>query len=148
MSTRSLSAASKGMTLIEILISCTLLATGIFAAIGAIGNAHFSSQRRMNNDLAVAEIQNQIEIMQAMDDTALQACFAGSDKIYFPVGSLLAGADPQVAGSPKLPKPGLIERVQVVDGSLRRTCLRFCVSWQDQHGPAWVQQYFFFTNRY
>ena len=137
-----------GMTLIEILIACTLLATGIFAGIGAIGNAHFNSQRRMNIDFAVAEIQNQIELMQAMADTALQASFAGSDRIYFGVGSLLAGADPNTPTGAKMPSPGVIDRVEVVDGSLRRTCLRFAVSWVDQNGPAWVEQYFFFSNRY
>jgi prepilin-type N-terminal cleavage/methylation domain-containing protein len=138
--------ARQGMTLVEIMVASALLATGLFAGIGAIANAHLTSQRSMNTNAAIAEIQNQIEVFQALDDQALQARFAGSDRIYFAIPRLSPGIDTEISPLP-LPEAGVIERVQVVPGSLRRTCLRISANWNDQNGQAMIEQFFFFTDR-
>lgn len=135
-----------GMTLIEIMIAVTVLATGLFAGIGAIGNAHFTSARRMNVDRAMSEIQNQIEILQAEDDQSLQARFAGGDVLFFPISGLGPTVNPAL-GPGRMSMPGMIERVQVVNGSLRRTSLRVAAFWEDQTGQASVEQFFHFTDR-
>ena len=70
-----------GMTLIEIMIACTLMVIGLFAAIGAIANAHFTAQRRMYTDLAISEIQNQIELDQAKEPDILLNQFSSDPDI-------------------------------------------------------------------
>jgi hypothetical protein len=135
-----------GMSLVEIMIACAMLATGLFAGIGAIGNAHFTSQRRANVDTAIAAIQNQIEVLQSQSDDTLQSNFVNSDVFYFPVAGMIPGVNPDAAGT-QLTDAGMVRRITRVTGALPRTTLRVSVHWQDQNGPASIEQFFHFTDR-
>lgn len=148
MSTRTSASLRRGMTLVEIMVACTLLATGIFAGVSAIANAQLTASRRQNTDLAIAEIQNQFEVLQAMTSADLAAFFPASDKVYIPIVGLAPGDDPNEAGTVIMPQAGLIERVQVPNGPTGQTCIRIAASWIDHSGQAWIEQYFFFTDRY
>lgn len=127
-----------GATLVELMIALTVLVLGVTASIGAMGQANMMERRTTATNRAMAEIQTQIEILQALDQEALNARFATSSVLYFPVAGLRTQAG-QI-------ETGQIERLTIT-GSSPCQCLRFRVRWNDDGGDMTIENYFFYKDR-
>lgn len=137
--------AVAAMSMVEVMVACTVLVIGISAGMGAIGNSSISSLHRQNVDRALAAIQSEIEDFQAKDDQALQSLFASGDAIFFPVQGLDPGVDPDTGL--QMSQPIKVQRIATSNGAVRLTSLRFLAAWREPTGPASVEQFFHFTER-
>lgn len=128
------------MSLIEVMIVVLLLGIGLGSAFSAMGSANATRQRTEARNQAMAAIQSQIEIFQALDQQALDRQFAFSDVLSFPVLGLRPGRD-DVTNLP-LAQPGTITRISRIAGTSVRTALRFRVDYQSAAGDDRVTMYY------
>jgi prepilin-type N-terminal cleavage/methylation domain-containing protein len=129
-----------GMSLIEVMIVVLLLGIGLGSAFSAMSSANATRQRTDSRNLAMAAIQSQIEIFQALDQQALDNQFANSDTLTFDVNGLRAGRD--WSTNAQLAQPGTVTRISRVASTSVRTALRFRVDYQDTNGPDRITIYY------
>lgn len=134
------SANRTGMSLVEVMVVILILGMGLGAAFSSMGSANGTRMRTDQRNKAVAAVQSQIEIFQALDQNALDQQFTSADSIPFAV----AGLSPEVDPATGLPRSaaGTVTRVSRVSGASVRTCLRFSVAWQDAAGGDHVELFF------
>ncbi len=128
------------MSLIEVMIVVMVLGIGLASSFSAMSSANATRQRTAARNSAMAEIQSQIEIFQALDQQALDRQFAFSDRLNFPVAGVNPGRDP--ATNLLLTQPGSISRISRVAGTSVRTTLRFRVDYQINTGEDRVTVYY------
>ncbi len=116
----------QGLSLVEVMCCLTLLVTGLTSVFESMAMAQRTSQKAKYRNLALAAIQAQIEVFQAMDQTAFNTVVANGT-IAFPVEGL-----PGTGGSAPA---GEIVPMTVTGRTSQRTCLRFSVRWKEISGP-------------
>ena len=129
-----------GLSLVEVMIVLGLLSVGLGSAFNAMGSANTTRQRTEARNQALAAIQSQVEIFQAMDLQAIDSQFGSSDSIPFPVTGLTPIIDPTT--NAQMSQAGLVTRVSRVAGASTRTALRFWVGWRDSAGDDHIELYF------
>lgn len=135
-----LSPIRTGMSLVEVMVVILLLGMGLGAAFSSMGSANATRTRTDDRNKALASVQSQIEIFQALDQNALDRQFASADSIPFAVAGLIPGVDPAI-GLPR-PAAGTVTRISRVSGASVRTCLHFSVVWQDAAGTDRIEMFF------
>jgi len=128
------------MSLIEVMAVTVLLGMGLTTVFSAMGASNSTRIRTDKRNRALAAIQSQVEIFQALDMNALDQQFASSDSIPFAVAGLEPERNP--AGGPGLREAGAVTRVSRISGASVRTCLRFRVAWEDASGPDHIELHF------
>ena len=127
------------MSLMEVMVVVLILGLGLGSAFSAMGSANATRQRTEARNLAMAAIQSQVEIFQALDQQALDGQFATSDSLTFDVlGLRPVGASAQA---------GSINRISRIAGTSVRTALRFRVDYQSASGDDRVTVYYFHAPR-
>ena len=143
-----------GLSLIEVMICSALLVVALEASFGAMGSSCVTRQRTESSSLALAEVQTQIEQLQAMDATAIGIMYrsgtqvfarttAGSaDTVSGPLAALRAQNDP-VTGI----RRDYLGSIIPVSYSSGRYCFLIWLGWSEVSGDQTVQMYYYFTDR-
>lgn len=128
------------MSLMEVMVVVLILGLGLGSAFSAMGSANATRQRTEARNLAMAAIQSQVEIFQALDQQALDGQFAASDTLGFDI----LGLRPVAASGNQV---GTIKRISRISGTSVRSALRFRVDYQNASGDDRVTVYYFHAPR-
>ncbi len=129
-STKRLAVKRAGMSLVEVTATMALLVIGMTSVFDAMHGANKASKRAEYRNQALAAIQTQIEVIQAMpnEDTTVRT--------EFPVAGLPGAKGSTMAGK--------VVRKRAADGGIN---FLLTVNWEDAGGPDSVSMSYFFVSR-
>lgn len=129
------------LSLVEVLAASAVLVLGLGATFSAMGSADHTRRRTEDRNQALAEIQSQVEKLQAMDTQAIQQQFLTSNQFPFSVNGL---TPPEGLGRTTV---GVIERLAPTTTTYGCVVLRLRCDWQAMGGADSVQLIYFWTRR-
>jgi Tfp pilus assembly protein PilV len=143
-----------GLSLIEVMICSALLVVALEASFSAMGSSYTTKQRTESRSLALAEVQTQIEQLQAMDATAIGTLYRSGTQVFArtTAGSADTVSGPLAAFRAQKDSVSGIRRdylgcIIPVSSSSGRYCFLIWMGWAEPSGDESVQMYYYYTDR-